>query len=88
MELGISTWSMGKDPLEALERVAEAGFRRVEIWSDPPGVLSGYVDELFNALGNWGLKACSLHAPFSGLDVSSPDEKMRKCSVQQILDVM
>jgi len=84
----MSTWSMGKNPSEALERIAEAGFRRVEIWSDPPGVLSGHVDELFNALGNRGLKACSLHAPFTGLNVSSLDEKMRKCSVQQILSAM
>jgi len=88
LELGMSTWSMGKNPLEALERVAEAGFRQVEIWSDPPGVLSGYVDELFNALGNRGLEACSLHAPFTGLDVSSPDEKLRKRSIQQILGAM
>jgi len=88
LELGISTWSMGKSPLEALELIAEAGFRRVEIWSDPPSVLSGHVDELLNALGNRGLKACSLHAPFTGLNVSSPDEKLRKGSVQQILDAM
>jgi len=79
---------MGKNPLEALERIAEVGFRRVEIWSDPPGVLSGHVDELFNALGDHGLKACSLHAPFTGLDVSSPDDNLRKHSVQQILGVM
>jgi len=88
LELGISTWSMGKSPLEALERIAEAGFGQVEIWSDPPGVLSGHVDELFNALGKRGLKACSLHAPFTGLDVSSTDEKLRERSVQQILDAM
>jgi len=88
LELGMSTWSMGKTPLEALERIAEAGFRQVEIWSDPPGILLGHVDELCNALGNRGLKACSLHAPFTGLDLSSPDEKLRKCSVQQILDAM
>jgi len=79
---------MGKNPLEALERIVEAGFRQVEIWSDPPDVLSGHADELVNALGNRGLKACSLHAPFTGLDLSSPDEKLRKCSVQQILGVM
>jgi sugar phosphate isomerase/epimerase len=88
LELGMSTWSMGRNPLEALERIAEAGFRQVEIWSDPPSVLSSHVDELFNALGNSGLKACSLHAPFTGLDVSSPDKKLRECSVQQILDAM
>jgi len=88
LELGMSTLSMGKNPLEALERIAEAGFRQVEIWSDPPDVLSGHVDDLSNALGNRGLKAYSLHAPFTGLDVSSPDEKLRKCSVKQILDFM
>jgi len=84
----MSTWSMGKNPLEALERIAEAGFRQVEIWSDPSGVLSGHVDELVNALRNRGIKACSLHAPFTGLDLSSTVEKLRKHSVQQILDVM
>jgi len=79
---------MGKNPLEALEPIAEAGFRQVEIWSDPLGVLGGHVDELVNALGNRGLKACSLHAPFTGLDVSSSNEELRKRSVQQILDAM
>jgi len=84
----MSTWSMGKNPSEALERIAVAGFRQVEIWSDPPGVLSGPVDELINALENRGIKACSLHAPFTRLDLSSTDEKMRKYSVHQILGVI
>lgn len=78
---------MGNPP-HALKRIAKAGFTHVEIWSDPSGVLSGYLDELFSNLENNGLEAFSIHAPFTGLDVSSIDDRLRKRSVEQILDAM
>ncbi len=75
-------------PVEALERIAEAKFEHVEIWGNPYGVLDGCSDELIRSLKDYGLEACSLHAPFAGLDISSIDEDTRKLSVKKILNTM
>ena len=82
LEIGISTWSMG-NPLEALRRIAEAGFSHLEVWCDPHDVLDGCENELVLAIKDYDLKACSLHAPFTSLDISSTDIKLRKHSYHE-----
>lgn len=85
MEIGISTWSMGS-PMEALKRIAEAGFKHAEIWADPYGALNRCLDLLVSAVKEYGLDASSLHAPFTGLDISSINEELRSLSVKKILN--
>jgi len=87
LEIGISTWSMG-NPTEALERIAEAGFKHAEIWADPYGVLDSRLDALVSALEDYGLEASSLHAPFTGLDISSTSEELRSLSIKRTLDTI
>ena len=85
MEFGISLWSMGRNPLESLKRVAESGFRYVEVWTEPYEEFEGKVDELLEAIDKYDVKAYSLHAPFFGLDVSAIDEDARRRSLEKVL---
>jgi len=87
LEIGISTWSMGS-PMEALERIAEARFKHAEIWADPYGVLDCCLDVLVLALEEYDLDASSLHAPFTGLDISSTNQELRSLSINKILDTI
>ena len=69
-----------------MERVAEAGFKHAEIWADPCGVLDCCLDMLVSAVKEYGLDVSSLHAPFTGLDISSTNEELRSLSIKKILD--
>jgi len=85
VEFGISLWSMGRNPAESLKRAAEAGFRYVEVWTEPYEEFEGRVDELVRAIDKYGVKAYSLHAPFFGLDISAIDEDARRRSLEKVL---
>ena len=88
MTVGISTWAYVTTPIEeAIKRIHGAGIQYVELWGNTPAHLdpithprerAGEVADTLKALD---MKPVSLHAPFSGLDISSSDEDVRTVSV-------
>lgn len=92
MDLGISTWVYMMKPIEeAVKRIHGSGIRFLEIWGDTSTHLDlmsprgGRVPEILNVMNVLDMRAISLHAPFSSLDISSPDESKRRISVKTIL---
>ena len=74
--------------MEALERIAEAGFKHAEIWAEPYGVLDRCLDVLVLALEEYEVNASSLHSPFIGIDISSIDDTLRSVSIKKILETL
>ncbi len=73
-----TTWTFKDKPLfEALDIIHLLGFSDVELWGegvhlDPRGPIPGFGRAGFGH-GPLGLAAHSIHAPFRGLDLTSPD---------------
>lgn len=90
MRLAISTWVYGKTSLEdALNRLAGFGFKTVELWGDgfhlDPRVMDD--DGAFRVrrlVEKLGLTVYSVHAPFSGLSLSSLDSAKREYSLKVV----
>lgn len=85
MNFGISLWSMGKNQIESLMRVSEAGFRYVEMWPEPWRTFEEDLNDLLDAINVYDVEVYSVHAPFSGLDISDIDEGIRRMSLQKVL---
>lgn len=92
MELGLSTWVyMAMSIEEAATRIRREGIRLVELWGDTPPHLDPITrpkeraKEVAAVLQALDVKPVSLHAPFSGLDISSPDRNQRTASVNAVL---
>jgi len=70
-EYAVSTWLYESRPLdEALEKIAAAGFRKVELWGNRVHVdprLDADLGHVKAALKKNGLSVHSVHAPFDGL---------------------
>lgn len=86
--MSISTWVYFWKPLEeVLRKIADTGYTKVEIWADKAHLdprISPDISVLKDLLNRLQLKVHSLHAPFSGVDVSSLDEKKRQSSLELI----
>ena len=78
----VSTWTMGKDNIEAIKNIGEMGFRYVELW--PEDNLRDNVKALCEIAETYGIRFWSLHAPFVNLSISSPDDKVRARSLEVI----
>lgn len=81
-KLAYSTTNFIKYPLaEALERIAEGGFRNVEIWGNikhlDPRNETENADELKILCRKLGLRVTSIHAPFTLDYAEEPDKRMR-----------
>ena len=92
MQLGISTWVyMARTIEEAATRIRGEGIRLVELWGDTSTHLDPVTrpreraEEVAVVLRALDMKPVSLHAPFSGLDLSSPDKTQRAASVNAVL---
>lgn len=94
MEIGISTgFFHGQSIFDALEPIKRSGIKYVELWTfskmldenkhfDPLDALQTI--RLGKILDEFSIKAVSIHAPFAAdLDLSSPDEAIRKEAVRQ-----
>lgn len=90
--IGISTWVYFWKSLEnVLRNIAEVGYSNVEIFADETHLdprISPDIPVLKDLLNRLHLKAYSLHAPFSGVDISSLDEKKRENSLHLIKRLM
>ena len=86
--LSISTWVYFWQPLEqVLRKIADTGYTNVEIWGDKTHLdprISPDIPLLKDLLNSLHLKAYSLHAPFSGIDIASLDERKRQSSLELI----
>lgn len=84
-----TTWTLNDRPLfEALDLLHLLGAADVELWGE-----GGHVDprreppdpdELAAVLDRLGLAAYSIHAPFTGLDLTSPDADVRARAVSAL----
>jgi sugar phosphate isomerase/epimerase len=88
MTVGISTWVYVTASIEeAMKRIHGAGIQYVELWGntaahlDPITHQRERAGEVADTLKALDMKPVSLHAPFSGLDISSADEDLRTVSV-------
>jgi sugar phosphate isomerase/epimerase len=88
MTVGISTWVYVTAPIEeALKRIHGVGIQYVELWGNTPTHLDPIThpreraNEVADTLKALDMKPVSLHAPSSGLDLSSTDEDMRMASI-------
>jgi len=87
MKIGISTWSLGKNTLEALNLISETEIKYIELW---------YYNDLTNSekiisefASSHNMVFWSLHAPFGKeLDISHLDSSLRKLAVKEILKSM
>lgn len=72
-----SSWTyVTKSLEEALTRIAQAGFRWVELWGDQAHVdprVHPDVKSIRDLVRKLGLRVHSIHAPFSGLNIGLPD---------------
>lgn len=86
--IGISTWVYFWQPLEqVLRKIADTGYTNVEIWGDKTHLdprISPDIPLLKDLLNSLHLKVHSLHAPFSGVDIASLDERKRQSSLELI----
>ena len=86
--LSISTWVYFWEPLEqVLRKIADTGYTNVEIWGDKTHLdprISPDIPLLKDLLNSLHLKVHSLHAPFSGVDIASLDERKRQSSLELI----
>lgn len=86
--LSISTWVYFWQPLEqVLRKIADTGYTNVEIWGDKTHLdprISPDIPLLKDLLNSLHLKVHSLHAPFSGIDIASLDERKRQSSLELI----
>jgi sugar phosphate isomerase/epimerase len=91
MKIGISTWVYERLPIEdALTKLANVGFRIVELWGDRvqldprffPENKLGKVAELGNSLQ---IEFHSFHSPFTNIDLGSASEHERKNSIHWTL---
>ena len=86
--VGISTWVYFWRPLtEVLKDIVEATYSYVEIWADKTHLdprISPDIPPLKDLLNSLHLKVHSLHAPFSGVDIASLDERKRQSSLELI----
>lgn len=84
--LSISTWVYFWEPLEqVLGKIADTGYSHVEIWGDKTHLdprISPDIPLLKDSLNSLRLKVRSLHAPFSGVDIASLDERKRQSSLE------
>jgi len=86
-KIGFHTWSFASIPLEAaLKHIRNAGFTEVEINADkihldPRVFPSLKLSRLKNLLDDLGLHPNSVHAPISGVDLSTQSPDIRKQSV-------
>lgn len=84
-----TTWTFKDKPLfEALDIIHLMGFSDVELWGegvhlDPRGPIPD-LGELASAMDRLGLAAHSIHAPFRGLDLTSPDGGVRRRAVSTL----
>jgi sugar phosphate isomerase/epimerase len=91
LRLGISTWVYANSPVEkALSRLAGKGFRVFELWADqsqldPRLFPKEGLDCLHESRESLGLIFHSLHTPFTGLDIASPDMSRREESIRWVL---
>jgi sugar phosphate isomerase/epimerase len=92
MKLGLSTWVYRALSIEeASTRIRREGIRLVELWGDTPPHLDPVTrpreraKEVAAVLQALDVKPVSLHAPFSGLDISSPDKTQRQASVNAVV---
>jgi len=94
MKIGISTWVYERLPIEdALTRLANDGFKTVELWGDmvqvDPRVFQedrlGKVEELGKSLQ---IEFHSFHSPFTNIDLGSASEHERKNSVHWTLKAL
>ncbi|MEE8571415.1 MAG: sugar phosphate isomerase/epimerase family protein [Candidatus Bathyarchaeia archaeon] len=88
LTVGISTWVYVTVPIEeAIKRIHGAGIQFVELWGNTPAHLDPIThpreraSEVADTLKALDMTAVSLHAPFSGLNISSANEDVRMVSV-------
>jgi len=78
---GLSTWFYVDRSLEeALVRIAEAGFRQVELWADQAHLdprKSPDIGAIKGLLRDLDLRVYSVHLPFSGMELGSPDGALK-----------
>ena len=77
---GVSTWLYEKkDLIEALSKIASAGFSYVELWAneyhlDPR--IDPDLKSIKRSIHANSLSVDSIHTPFSGLDIGYPDKSL------------
>ncbi len=87
MNIGISTWSVASNTLEALNRISEIGFKFIELWYYED--LVSLKDEILNQLSRFDIKAISMHAPFGKqMDISALDSNIRKLGLKKLVDAL
>lgn len=94
MELCVSTFICNKERiLDVLPVFADSAIKNLELWGafnfgsedHFPYWEKGYANQLIDELDKTGLKARTMHAPFSEtLDISSLDEDLRKEAINEI----
>jgi sugar phosphate isomerase/epimerase len=87
LKLGLSTWSLlGIDVYAAVKAIGEAGVDYIELWGELPHAYPDWVDRkrLKDALSSYDMTV-SVHAPFTDLNPSAPDEHVRS-AVQKVLE--
>ncbi|MBI2965398.1 MAG: sugar phosphate isomerase/epimerase [Chloroflexi bacterium] len=75
------------DPVRALDAVAAAGFRETELLAEGPAWESGEHPDpkpFQAALKHLGLRAHSLHAPYTNVNLASLDERERTDGVRRV----
>jgi sugar phosphate isomerase/epimerase len=80
-QYAISTWQYVSRSLdEALTRIAESGFKWVELWGDSVHVdprINPDVKAIQSQLQRLGLRVHSIHLPFSDLDLGHPNSGLK-----------
>lgn len=79
------------DPLAAIEAIAAAGFRRIELTAQGETWRGqGYPDaaRFREALQQLGIDPFTMHTPYDGVNIASLDEAVRSSGVQRIADSM
>ncbi len=84
MRPGISLWTIGTTQDEGLISAIRAGFEDVELWADPLNYLLDSLDDILKSVRDQEVSVWSVHAPFTGVDISSPDAIIRSKSLDMM----
>jgi len=93
-KVGFHTWSFSSLPLEeALKHIKNAGFTEVEINADkihldPRVFPRSNLSNLKNLLNDLGLHPNSVHAPISGVDLSTQNPDVKKQSIDLLTQTL
>jgi len=87
MRVGISTWSLGANTIDALRLISRTEFKYVELWYYND--LVGSERAILDYFSSYNITPWSLHAPFGReLDISHLDVSVRRKSIREILKSM